>query len=129
MKAALALILLAGCALADSAPEAPPMPPEIWRVVAIGGVPFAADNSFGISPADGVYGGQGPCNRYFGSVTTDPFPAVILSTPGATRMACPALAEEAALFAALGRVERMGVGTDAMTLITADGQEIALTRR
>lgn len=103
-------------------------PPEIWRVVSIDGVPFVAETRFGISPSDGVYLGQGPCNRFQGSVVTAPFPAVILSPPAATRMACADLAEEARLFDALGRVERMGVSLDAMTLFTLDGTDIILVR-
>jgi heat shock protein HslJ len=116
------LIALAGCAAAEP-------PPEIWRVASIGGVAFAPDTSFGIALQDGVYQGQGPCNRFRGHVKTDPFPAVILSVPMATRMACPDLAEEVRLFGLLGTVERMGVSTDTMTLIAADGTEILLTRR
>ncbi|SMY06486.1 META domain-containing protein [Flavimaricola marinus] len=125
MRWAVLILALAGCE-AVSEPVEPP--PEIWRVLSIDGVPFAAPTSFGISPSDGVYLGQGPCNRFQGGVVTAPFPAVILSPPVATRMACPDLAEEARLFDALGRVERMGVSIDAMILSTLDGTEIVLGR-
>lgn len=101
---------------------------EIWRVTAIDGRAFAATATFGISAADGVYSGMGPCNRYSGSVTAAPFPAVILSPPAATKRACPELAEEAALFDALGRVERLSAGGDRMTLFTLDGTQISLQR-
>jgi len=60
--------------------------------------------------------GQGPCNRYF-TLTEDPYPWVKIEGIGATKMACPALADEQIYFSAL----------ESMTLAEASGPVLILS--
>ena len=118
----LPVLAVAGCV------QDPEPPPEIWRVVSIDGAPLEAHAVMGFGITDGVYTGQGPCNRFNGTITTEPYASVILSAPVATRMACSDLDAETRLLAALGEVIGQSIGLESMTLITSGGSEIVLER-
>ncbi|MDO8313346.1 MAG: META domain-containing protein [Sideroxyarcus sp.] len=74
-----------------------------WRLVAVDGAEVGYRATIDLSQ-DGRVSGQGPCNRYFADMTTE-LPEFKLGAIGATKMACPDLAAEAAFFALLTQME------------------------
>ena len=85
-----------------------------WKLVAIDGKPFAAVGTIDLSEP-GRITGQGPCNRFFGSYDGT-LPDFRPGPIGATRMACPDLGAESAMFAALSVMTRAEV-TGPVTLV------------
>ena len=82
-----------------------------WRLVAIGGEPVPDNIVTTIRfEGDGKYGGQGPCNRYFGELNSAEG-GPIFGAAGATRMACPEpqMALETRYFEALAAVTSMSM--------------------
>ena len=67
--------------------------------------------------------GKAPCNRFTGEILGD-LPNVTLGPIVATRMACDALADEAAYFSALGAVTQM-VNKDGTLTLSGTGQILA----
>lgn len=75
--------------------------------------------------------GQGPCNRYFGSIThSDAVPNNITLGPVAsTRMACPNLSAEYNYFQNLQRVSGVEVMHDGVFLTTIDKAKMVFKNR
>ncbi|MDP2080438.1 MAG: META domain-containing protein [Pseudotabrizicola sp.] len=96
------------------------VPPEYlaieWKLVSIDGQPFLARGNLDLSTA-GKIAGQGPCNRFFAEYGGT-LPDFRLGAIGATRMACPDLAAESAMFAALGQMTRAEVTGPVTLLLT-----------
>ncbi|QYK43174.1 MAG: META domain-containing protein [Paracoccaceae bacterium] len=116
MRPVLAL-LVALCLMPAMAPASDVAEgPGVWRLIALNGEgppDVVVTLAF---PEPGRLAGQGPCNRYSGSVTGTA-PAFRAGPVMATRMACPALEFESRYFAALSQVDR----------IETDGVRMALT--
>ena len=82
-----------------------------WRLVAIGGEPVPDNIVTTIRfEGEGKYGGQGPCNRYFGTLNSED-DGPMFGGAGATRMACPEpqMALESRYFEALAAVTSMSM--------------------
>lgn len=98
-----------------------------WKLVSINGQPFLADGKLDLGTA-GKITGQGPCNRFFGAydgTLPDFRPGAI----GATRMACPDLGAEAAMFSALAQMTRAEVtGTVTLLLTGPKGGSMEFVR-
>lgn len=90
-----------------------------WHLIAVGGeaVDWTASIAFA---ADGTVSGQAPCNRWFGTNAV-PLPGVQIDGIGATKMACPDLAAEAAWFETLGQVRQAEVDQGHLFLIGREG--------
>ena len=75
--------------------------------------------------------GQGPCNRYFGSVVqSDTGPNDIKVGPlASTKMACPHLSAEHRYFQDLQRVSMVTVAPDGLILTTSDQTKLVLKYR
>jgi heat shock protein HslJ len=86
-----------------------------FRLVELDNTPFVARATIQFPDAGEVVG-QAPCNRYFATQSV-PYPWISIDSIGATRMACPDMAAEAAFFAAL---------TD-MTLVAVQGRTLILS--
>jgi len=73
--------------------------------------------------------GQGPCNRYFGSIThSDTGSNSIQVGPlASTKMACPNLSAEHRYFQDLQRVSMVKVVSDELLLATSDQVKLVLT--
>ncbi|NEX45792.1 META domain-containing protein [Pseudotabrizicola algicola] len=89
-----------------------------WKLVAINGQPFTASATIDLNTA-GQISGQGPCNRFSGSYE-GPLPQFRAGPLRATRMACPDLAAESALFAALAEMTRAEVTGPTTLLLTGE---------
>lgn len=118
---------LAACLPAGAQSVSPDYLAIEWKVVSIDGLPFAPHATLDLATA-GKIAGRGPCNRFFGSYegTLPEFrPGAIAST----KMACPDMAAEAALFAALSAMTRAEVtGPVSLSLSGAGGRRIELVR-
>jgi heat shock protein HslJ len=98
-----------------------------WRLTSLDGQPFPAGATIDLSEP-GRISGQGPCNRFFASYD-GPLPDFRPGAIGATRMACPDLGAEAALFAALSAMTRAEVtGPVTLTLTGPEGRRMEFTR-
>lgn len=98
-----------------------------WQVATINGEPFVASATLDLSTA-GKIAGQGPCNRFFGSYD-GPLPEFRPKDIASTRMACPDLAAESALFEALSVMTRAEAGGSTSLLLSGpDGRTIGLIR-
>lgn len=98
-----------------------------WRLSSLDGQPFPAAATIDLSEP-GRIAGQGPCNRFFASYE-GPLPDFRPGAIGATRMACPDLAAEAAFFSALSAMTRAEVtGPVTLTLTGAEGRRMEFTR-
>lgn len=91
-----------------------------WALVAVDGV--AMRGSIDLREP-GRAAGQAPCNRWFAQ-RDGSLPALTLTGIGATRMACPDLAAEAAFLAALARVNRAALGADGHLRLTGPATAI-----
>ena len=121
--AALALVL-AGCADETISGYAAPGP---WRLVSIDGEPYPAEATMDLS-VPGRVSGRGPCNGWSAAQRV-PYPWFEIGPVTATRMACPALADEAAFFGALEAMELAEASGDVLVLSTADGREMEFRRQ
>lgn len=87
-----------------------------WKLMSIDGAPFAATGKIDLA-TPGQIAGQGPCNRFSASYDgrlPDFRPGPVV----ATRMACPDLDAEAAMFAALAQMTRAEVTGPVTLLLT-----------
>lgn len=87
-----------------------------WKLVAIDGQPFLAEGKIDLN-TPGQLAGQGPCNRFstsYEGALPDFRPGAIVST----RMACPDLPAESAMFAALASMTRAEVTGPVTLLLT-----------
>lgn len=117
-------------------PYEPPQPPAatpsdflfgtMWRLQSLNGraVTAPATLNFG---ADGGYGGRAACNTYGGDVTAFTNFTIDFGGTIATRVACPQLSEEQALFAAYAAATdfRPGREGDTLALLGAGGVTLA----
>lgn len=76
---------------------------------------------------NGTFSGQAPCNRYFGRSTV-PYPWFESGPIGATRMACSALDQEQAYFAALTGVRLAEVSGRVLILSDSGGASLTFER-
>jgi heat shock protein HslJ len=90
-----------------------------WHLVGLEGqeVPWEALLRFD----DDKVTGKAPCNRFFGTNTAT-LPDVSISALGATKMACPDLAAEAAFFEALQAMQRAELDQGHLFLIGPEGR-------
>lgn len=95
--------------------------PYDWKLVSIGGQPFAANATMALNAqGDGVFG-QAPCNLWSGTVVKTPFPEWKVRNVVATEMACDALAAETAFFEGLAKTTHQVVGIGYLTLTDQQG--------
>lgn len=100
---ALAMTLMALPAIAQT--TLPPVLALEWTLAEVDGVAAAYDATLSVA-ADGRLAGRAPCNRYFSTLQGN-LPNVTLAAIGATKMACEAMADEAAYFTLLRGVDRL----------------------
>ncbi|MEM9853157.1 MAG: META domain-containing protein [Pseudomonadota bacterium] len=77
-------------------------------------------------PEKGRIAGQGPCNRFFGRQSA-PYPWFEASALAASRMACPALAEEARFFEALQAMGIAEISGDVLILSDDSGRRMVFS--
>lgn len=128
LAALLALMPATGPALANG--DAP-VPPEYiapqWMLVAIDGKPAAARATIEVIEP-GRIAGQGPCNRWFAG-QTGALPDFRAEAIGATKMACPDMAAEAAFFEALQAMTRAEItGPVTLMLTGPEGRSMEFVR-
>jgi heat shock protein HslJ len=98
-----------------------------WKLVAINGQPFPAHATLDLATA-GKIAGQGPCNRFFAAYDGT-LPEFRPGAIAATRMGCPDLAAEVAMFAALDQMTRADVVAPVTLLLTGpDGASMEFVR-
>lgn len=126
MMARFAALLLAALAIGgcrgDETLHAYGAADKTWRLVELRGTPFAAQAMITF-PEPGQISGRGPCNR-FNATQNVPYPWFEAGPIAATRMACPALADEAAFLTALSEASLSEVAGD--TLILSDEENVLL---
>lgn len=98
-----------------------------YHLVDIDGVPFTAPATITF-PEEGRVVGQAPCNRYF-ATQTEYYPWFGLIDYGATRMACPDLAQETAFFLALEDMTLSEVVGGTLILSNTDGRQMVFEAR
>lgn len=127
-RLSLALVLGLAAALPAGAETVPADYLAIeWKLTAIDGAPFAADASITLAEP-GKIAGQGPCNRFFGSYSGT-LPEFRPEGIASTKMACPDMAAEAALFSALSGMTRAEVTGPATLMLTGpEGKSMEFTR-
>ena len=132
-SAALSLALIgASCTLATpGATSGPTVPPEYlapeWMLVGMDGAEVTLRATIDFSEP-GRVSGQAPCNRWFAAQTAD-LPDFRIEAVGATRMACPDLAAEAAFFEALSLMTRAEItGPLTLRLTGPDGRALEFVR-
>ena len=111
-----AVLVLAACL-----PAEPPFQPYYWKLVSMGGQPFAATATLAYSEDGTTAFGQAPCNSWSGRVIREPFPVDMIRDVTATEMACDDLPAEQAFFAGLARATHSGVGIGYLTLTDQQG--------
>lgn len=102
-RAAYALILASGGAMADETVVATDFLQMDWRLESMDGTRPGLVVTLNLGQPDRVFG-QAPCNRYSAPLATEG-PAFHVGAIVATRRACPDMALEAAFLAALQTVE------------------------
>ena len=99
---------------ANATPGTPATPAQAplwgteWRLLSLGDQPVMANSTATLAfPEAGRAGGNGSCNRFFGSVSIEQ-DRITFSAIGSTKMACMggASAQESAYLAALHKAER-----------------------
>lgn len=119
---------LSACTASEATDGVPPeyLAPQ-WMLTAIDGQPFPAHATIDFSEP-GKITGQGPCNRFFGGYDGK-LPAFRPGGLAATKMACPDMGAEAAMFQALSAMTRAEVtGPLTLTLTGAEGRSMTFTR-
>ena len=117
------LLGLTSCAM-PSAPAAESLWGTEWRLQTLNGRPVMADVPATLAfPEAGRVGGQGSCNRFFGSVSLDG-DRLRFDHMGATKMACErgAMDQENRYLAALNQAQRLERQGDSLTLHLSDGK-------
>ncbi|MBN2629465.1 MAG: META domain-containing protein [Rhodobacteraceae bacterium] len=98
-----------------------------WKLIAIDDKPFPAQATIDLNTS-GKIAGKGPCNRFFGSYE-GPLPAFKPGALASTRMACPDMAAEAQMFAALALMTQAEVtGPVTLMLTGPDGRSMQFVR-
>ncbi|MFT7595078.1 MAG: heat shock protein HslJ [Paracoccaceae bacterium] len=95
---------------------------RVWVLAELDGATFAAKATMQF-PEPGKISGDAPCNRYSGAVTA-PYPWFEAGNLAVTRMACPELAAESALFDALSGMTQSEVSGDTLILTNEAGREM-----
>ncbi|TIQ34428.1 MAG: META domain-containing protein [Mesorhizobium sp.] len=107
-------------------PDAAALYDQSWLVEYIDGIGAIAEPqaTFRISEA-GKADGKGPCNNYFATATVEGR-RIAIGDVGSTRMACApdVMAEERALFDALGKAASYHVEAGKLTIADKDGRDI-----
>lgn len=119
---------LSACTSSEANGTVPPeyLAPQ-WMLTAVDGAPFPARATIDLSEP-GKITGQGPCNRFFGGYEGS-LPDFRPGALASTKMACPDMAAEAALFAALAAMTRAEVtGPVTLTLTGPEGRSMEFTR-
>ncbi|MFQ8431056.1 META domain-containing protein [Amaricoccus sp. W119] len=116
---AIAPLLLGACVvIAQPTAEVPRdnwlLPGTSWKLVELNGAPFEA-NAVATLTEDGRITGQGPCNS-FNAAFTGTWPDIAFEPIPRTRRACPDRDAEDAFLAAMERVNRGEMLSDAMLL-------------
>lgn len=112
------------CALALAACVPAPQDdfkPYVWKLVSIGGQPFAANATMAFSEDGSIVSGQAPCNQWSGTVIRTPFPEWNIRQVVSTEMACDDLAAETSFFAGLAQTTHQAVGIGYLTLTDQQG--------
>ena len=120
--AALALAACGHLAQADEAALAPDFTKMDWLLTMVDGQPAGYSATLNLGEP-GRATGQAPCNSYSADLTRDGADFK-LGAIGATKMACPDLAEESDFFQALQGVD---TATDGPGRLTLTGRGHALT--
>lgn len=115
------LLALSACSSGQSVSKLADRTAE-YVLIEIDGVPFAANATLRF-PHAGEITGQTPCNSYFANRTV-PYPWFGIEGVGATRMACPAQAAEAAYFAALEDMTQADVRGGVLILSNSNGRRM-----
>ena len=97
-----------------------------WRLVAIDAESVDLPGVTLAFGADGTVGGRAPCNRY-GAQVLSVAPDFRLGAIRATRMACPALAQEQAFFARLDAARLAEVTAEGLVLSAPDGRRLVVS--
>jgi heat shock protein HslJ len=122
----LILLALSACSTEQSMSKLADRTAE-YVLIAIDGVPFAANATLRFTHA-GEITGQAPCNTYFAARTV-PYPWFGMEGIGATRMACPELAAEAAYFTALEDMTQADVTGRTLALTNSNGRRMVFEAR
>jgi heat shock protein HslJ len=125
--AALALAALLATSACVAPGQAQSLTGTEWHLVGIEGQRAPAPLTLILSE-DGTVGGQAPCNRWFAR-NGAALPALSLDGIGATEMACPELAIEAAYFEALTAMQRVEQAQTHLFLIGAEGRVLEFSAR
>lgn len=118
---ALLVVSLAACR-SDETVRAYGGADQVWTLKELNGAHFPTTATLTF-PKAGEISGQGPCNRYFGAMTS-PYPWFNAGPIGSTRMACPDLAVETAFLTALEAATISEVAGDTLILSNTDGLEM-----
>ncbi len=117
------LLGLTSCAM-PHAPAAESLWGTEWRLQTLNGRPVLAEAPATLAfPEAGRVGGQGSCNRFFGSVGLDG-ERLRFDQMGSTKMACQrdAMDQEDRYLAALNKAQRLKRQGDSLTLFLPDGE-------
>lgn len=101
--------------------QTPEFKPYPWKLVSIGGKPFAATATFALDESGKRVSGQAPCNTWSGRIVTTPSPQWAIREVASTEMACPDLAAEQEFYAGLARATHMAVGIGYLRLTDTKG--------
>ncbi|NGM45676.1 META domain-containing protein [Rhodobacter sp. SGA-6-6] len=101
--------------------QTPELRPYPWKLVSIGGKPFAATATFALDESGKRVSGQAPCNTWSGRIVTTPSPEWAIRDVVSTEMACPDLAAEQEFYAGLARATHMAVGIGYLRLTDTKG--------
>lgn len=96
-----------------------------WRLVEIDGAKVTERMTLRLGEK-GEVTGQAPCNTYFATQTA-PYPWFSVENIGATRRACPALAEETRYLKVLAEMTLSEVAGETLILSNDAGREMVFT--
>ncbi|MCI2395839.1 META domain-containing protein [Aliiroseovarius sediminis] len=94
----------------------------VWKLLELDRKPFDADATIAF-PKPGKIVGQAPCNSY-SSEQKAPYPWFEIGPITATRMTCPAQAEETRYFNALTKMRQIEVQGDMMIMSNEAGRQM-----
>ena len=102
-----------------------------WRldsvVTEIVGAPLAEESMVTISFSDSTgFSGNGGCNPYFGTFTTEGDDVIAISPKGRAMMMCPNLAFEDSYIAALAVVTKFVAAEDQLVMSNANGDAVLI---
>lgn len=113
--------LLALSLLLPACVNTPEFKPYHWKLVSMGGKPFAATATLALDESGKRVSGQAPCNSWSGRIVNQPSPVWAIRDVVTTEMACPDLAAEQEFYAGLARATHMAVGIGYLTLTDTKG--------